>query len=70
MANVYFELTRRFNREEPTAILASGQAVVFHRRPYIERFGRTDLSGLPLEQAHRRVCELAGQLLPRTLESD
>lgn len=31
MANVYFELTREFNRDQPVALLASGQAVVFYR---------------------------------------
>ncbi len=30
MANVYFELTEQFNRELPTAALASGPAVVFY----------------------------------------
>ena len=29
--NVYFELTREFNRDAPVAALASGQAVVYYR---------------------------------------
>lgn len=31
VANVYFELTRAFNRLSPTAALSSGQAVVYYR---------------------------------------
>jgi len=30
VGNVYFELTREFNREGPSAALASGQAVVYY----------------------------------------
>lgn len=30
MPNVYFELTREFNRDEPVVLLASGQAVVYY----------------------------------------
>ena len=30
MTNVYFELTREFNRLGPVAVFASGQAVVYY----------------------------------------
>ena len=39
MANVYFELTREFNRDEPVAVLASGQAVVFYRIAIMSKDG-------------------------------
>lgn len=39
MANIYFELTREFNRDEPIALLASGQAVVFYRIAMMSKDG-------------------------------
>jgi hypothetical protein len=39
VANVYFELTREFNRDEPVALLASGQAVVFYRIAIMSKDG-------------------------------
>ncbi|MEW5983258.1 MAG: hypothetical protein AB1806_12935 [Acidobacteriota bacterium] len=39
MANVYFELTREFNRQRPVALLASGQAVVFYRIAMMSKDG-------------------------------
>ena len=39
MANVYFELTREFNRDGPVAVLASGQAVVFYRIAILSKDG-------------------------------
>lgn len=39
MANVYFELTREFNRDQPVALLASGQAVVFYRIAILSKDG-------------------------------
>ena len=38
-ANVYFELTRAFNARRPTAVLASGQAVVYHRVAIMSKDG-------------------------------
>jgi hypothetical protein len=37
--NVYFELTREFNRDGPVAVLASGQAVVFYRIAIMSKDG-------------------------------
>jgi hypothetical protein len=37
--NVYFELTTAFNRETPTVVLASGQAVVFYRTAIMSKDG-------------------------------
>ena len=39
MANVYFELTREFNRFGPVAVLASGQAVVYYRLAIMSKDG-------------------------------
>lgn len=39
MANVYFELTREFNRDAPVAALASGQAVVYYRVAIMSKDG-------------------------------
>lgn len=39
MANIYFELTEIFNREEPTVALASGQAVVYYRIAMMSKDG-------------------------------
>lgn len=39
MANVYFDLTREFNRHRPVALLASGQAVVFYRIAMMSKDG-------------------------------
>ena len=39
MANVYFELTREFNRFGPVAVLASGQAVVYYRVAIMSKDG-------------------------------
>lgn len=39
MANVYFDLTREFNRNQPVALLASGQAVVFYRIAMMSKDG-------------------------------
>jgi hypothetical protein len=39
VANVYFELTEAFNETEPTAALASGQAVVFYRIAIMSKDG-------------------------------
>jgi hypothetical protein len=39
VANIYFELTREFNRDEPVALLASGQAVVFYRIAIMSKDG-------------------------------
>jgi hypothetical protein len=39
LANVYFELTEAFNEAEPTAALASGQAVVFYRIAIMSKDG-------------------------------
>lgn len=37
--NVYFELTREFNRHEPVAVLSSGQAVVYYRLAIMSKDG-------------------------------
>jgi hypothetical protein len=37
--NVYFDLTREFNGGRPTAVLASGQAVVYHRVAIMSKDG-------------------------------
>jgi hypothetical protein len=37
--NVYFDLTRAFNARRPTAVLASGQAVVYHRVAIMSKDG-------------------------------
>ncbi len=37
--NVYFELTEAFNRTTPTVVLASGQAVVYHRVAIMSKDG-------------------------------
>jgi hypothetical protein len=39
VANVYFELTEAFNAEGTIAVLASGQAVVFHRLAIMSKDG-------------------------------
>jgi hypothetical protein len=39
VSNVYFDLTVAFNRHEPTAALASGQAVVFYRVAIMSKDG-------------------------------
>ena len=39
MANVYFDLTREFNRDGPTVFLASGQAVVYYRIAIMSKDG-------------------------------
>jgi hypothetical protein len=39
VANVYFELTRAFNRLSPTAALSSGQAVVYYRLAIMSKDG-------------------------------
>jgi len=39
VANVYFELTREFNRDAPVAALASGQAVVYYRVAIMSKDG-------------------------------
>ena len=39
MTNAYFELTREFNRIEPVAVLASGQAVVYYRLAIMSKDG-------------------------------
>jgi hypothetical protein len=39
VANVYFELTREFNRDETVTLLASGQAVVFYRIAIMSKDG-------------------------------
>ena len=39
MTNVYFDLTREFNRLGPVAILASGQAVVYYRLAIMSKDG-------------------------------
>jgi hypothetical protein len=39
VANVYFELTREFNRSAPVAALASGQAVVYYRVAIMSKDG-------------------------------
>ncbi len=39
VANVYFELTRAFNRLGPTAALSSGQAVVYYRLAIMSKDG-------------------------------
>jgi len=37
--NIYFELTEAFNRVAPTVVLASGQAVVYHRLAIMSKDG-------------------------------
>jgi hypothetical protein len=39
VTNVYFELTREFNRSGPTVLLASGQAVVYYRIAIMSKDG-------------------------------
>ena len=39
MTNVYFELTREFNRLGPVAVLSSGQAVVYYRLAIMSKDG-------------------------------
>lgn len=39
VSNVYFELTRAFNQAGPTVVLASGQAVVYHRLAIMSKDG-------------------------------
>lgn len=39
MTNVYFELTREFNRIGPVAVLSSGQAVVYYRLAIMSKDG-------------------------------
>lgn len=39
MPNIYFELTREFNREAPVAALASGQAVAYYRIAIVSKDG-------------------------------
>jgi hypothetical protein len=39
VANVYFELTREFNRDGPVVLLASGQAVVYYRIAIMSKDG-------------------------------
>lgn len=39
MPNVYFELTREFNRDAPVAALASGQAVAYYRIAIVSKDG-------------------------------
>jgi hypothetical protein len=39
VTNVYFELTREFNRPGPVAVLASGQAVVYYRLAIMSKDG-------------------------------
>lgn len=39
VSNVYFDLTREFNRTGPTVVLASGQAVVYHLLAIMSKAG-------------------------------
>ena len=39
VTNVYFELTREFNRLGPVAVLSSGQAVVYYRLAIMSKDG-------------------------------
>ncbi len=39
MANIYLELTARFNRDRLHAIISSGQAVVLHRLAIMSKDG-------------------------------
>ncbi|MBI3490966.1 MAG: hypothetical protein HY047_04125 [Acidobacteria bacterium] len=39
MSNVYFDLTREFNRSGPVAMLSSGQAVVYYRLAIMSKDG-------------------------------
>jgi len=56
MPNIYFELTREFNREGVIALLSSGQAVVFHRLAIMSKDGDWVLR--EQEGACRRVLDV------------
>ena len=53
MENVYFELTKEFNRDGTMS------------RAYLEQLWRSGLPELPVEEAHVQVVELAERWLPR-----
>ena len=60
MGNIYFELTEAFNAHETTAVLASGQAVVYYRVAIMSKDGdwiirETPIEGHPLRVAHARA---------------
>jgi hypothetical protein len=47
VGNVYFELTEAFNAHRPTAVLGSGQAVVYHRLAIMSKDGDWILEETP-----------------------
>ena len=59
MGNVYFELTEEFNAVGPTVLLASGQAVVYHRIAIMSKDG--DWVVRETTDACRRVLEVLGR---------
>lgn len=58
MPNVYFELTREFNRDATVAVLSSGQAVVWYRLSLMSKDG--DWIVREDEPACARVLEVLG----------
>ncbi|HLA78904.1 MAG TPA: hypothetical protein VJU18_15100 [Vicinamibacteria bacterium] len=58
VGNVYFELTEEFNAAGPTVLLASGQAVVYHRIAIMSKDGDWVVRETP--DACRRVLEVLG----------
>jgi hypothetical protein len=65
--NVYFDLTRAFNDRGPVVARASGQAVVYYRRPYLEAFSRLESGERRLPHAHATVTGLAERHLPKAI---
>lgn len=60
MANIYFELTEAFNRDQPTVALASGQAVVFYRIAIMSKDGDWVIRETP-DACERVLGELEGR---------
>jgi hypothetical protein len=56
LSNIYFDLTREFNRDSPVAALASGQAVVYYRLALASKDG--DWIVRESEAACHRVLEV------------
>ncbi|MBI3401175.1 MAG: hypothetical protein HY048_07115 [Acidobacteria bacterium] len=59
MTNVYFELTREFNRLGPVAALSSGQAVVYYRLAIMSKDGDWIVRNTP--EACRRVLSVLSE---------
>lgn len=57
--NVYFALTEAFNREAPTVVLASGQAVVYYRLAIMSKDGDWVVRESP--EACQRVLHVLSQ---------